>query len=106
MTNDTPTLPRFLTLGGAIVQLVRHPRPVPIDTGDVMWRCEGCGQRGSDAPWSAGTAESYPVSLDDARQAANEHAGQCRSTPADRDPVFVAAAMAVLASLAGKDFSL
>jgi|HubBroStandDraft_6_1064221.scaffolds.fasta_scaffold11889_4 hypothetical protein len=60
-----PPLMRFLTLGGAVVELHRDTR-----TGRHRWECLGCEK--ADMPYETATA---------ARDDANEHAGICRAMP-------------------------
>ena len=86
---EGPPLMRFLTMGGAVVEL-RHRtfRTNHFDkyrTGDTWhevtgfwWQCLGCGQ---DARNPRYDRPFLPDEKDDARSTANAHAGECRSMP-------------------------
>jgi hypothetical protein len=89
---DPDLLARFLTAGGAVVELrkvhfrTRYiSRPCVLPEGETRpcdgftWRCHGCGVKGS-----AGTIFTEPYLDGDEKQArddANDHAARCRSMP-------------------------
>lgn len=90
----TAPLMRFLTLGGAVVEVHNHRfrtrylhgRPYPDkESGEVdgfIWRCLGCAadgeSDGADGP-SIDRGRYLPKELHLARTDANTHAGQCRA---------------------------
>ena len=58
---------RFLTLGGAEVVVM----PCPSESYPFTWTCLGCDADGG----------RFLRWLSDARDTANEHAGECRAMP-------------------------
>ena len=89
---DPDLLARFLTAGGAVVELRKvHfrtcyiSRPLVLPEGETRpcdgftWTCHGCGVKGS-----ASTIFTEPYLDSDEKQArgdANDHAARCRSMP-------------------------
>jgi hypothetical protein len=63
-TGAEPPLARFLTCGGAVVELRRCTR-----AGRYHWECLGCGE------------SDFGFELSPARRDANAHAARCRSMP-------------------------
>ena len=98
MATETPAtgnvLMRFLTQGGATVELHTHAYRThynglghwTAELSDVTgsnWRCLGCDTRGRIGFQGYGSSE-YGYSeteADKARDEANKHAGECRSMP-------------------------
>ena len=93
---DASTVMRFLTLGGATIELHRQTRTVnylPGQPGYLMgggekrvsdgfnWRCLGCGSIGGGGRYGFGDNhfdETYPR---ESRDEANTHASTCRAMP-------------------------
>jgi hypothetical protein len=90
---DTAVLTRFLTLGGATVELRSHRftttytvqgRPFVSDhartVDGYVWECLGCGADGKGIlDWDG---RYLPDERAQAREHANTHAGACRAMPA------------------------
>lgn len=88
-----PILMRFLTIGGAVVELRSkrfmtrwHPlrgRPEAVDQAyevdGLAWECLGCDAHGRD-PYSY-KGDYLPSERDEARAEANDHANICRAMP-------------------------
>lgn len=82
----TGQLPRFLTRGGAVVEVVEHSR----EDGNVRiaayaWRCHGCDLTGADHPWYSPTQACEPTTRTMAALHGNQHATDCRSIPQHGD---------------------
>lgn len=89
-----PVIMRFLTVGGATVELRGHRfttrwhplkgKPNVIsqayETDGYVWECLGCDADGRKRN-SYGEREYLPSELDDARDHANEHASACHAMP-------------------------
>jgi hypothetical protein len=87
-----PVLMRFLTVGGATVELQRHcfttrytwqGRPYVGDPRQVdgfVWKCLGCGAdgKGHISSWDG---DYLPDERNEARGHANAHAHECRAMP-------------------------
>ena len=81
MTSEQTALPRFLTLGGAVVEIFAHSFKRwdgRIDEGHA-WRCLGCDVEGAAESWT--DSVRIPAPLPKVRTAANAHASLCRSMP-------------------------
>lgn len=87
---------RFLTVGGATVELLKHsfatrylPKGRPHashderDVDGYRWKCLGCGDNGyrtqNGIPF--GDSQYLPNEFHEARTDANQHANTCRSMP-------------------------
>ncbi|WP_372344704.1 hypothetical protein [Streptomyces sp. KL116D] len=100
VTDPTKTEPnvlmRFLTQGGATVELHRQERRVrtrmgassyllPNDETRVSngfnWRCLGCDSNGGRGRYGLGDGHFDETQQNDARDEANDHAERCRAMP-------------------------
>ncbi|MEV8523167.1 hypothetical protein AB0451_03265 [Streptomyces sp. NPDC052000] len=94
-TTATPAvLMRFLTQGGAVVELHKHTyaartdiRGYALTAGErrtvdgVNWRCLGCGSQGGQGRYGFGPGGYEGWDLYEPRSDANEHASACRAMP-------------------------
>ncbi|MFF9287533.1 hypothetical protein [Streptomyces griseosporeus] len=93
---DTDVVMRFLTQGGATVELhhqVRTVRHIAGRPGYLLpdnqsrtshgfnWRCLGCGSIGGGGPYGMGYHHFDEYEPNESRDEANEHAAQCRAMP-------------------------
>lgn len=91
----SPVIARFLTLGGATVELratrftthyTHQGRPYVSDTAHEVngftWYCHGCDDNGYNSnSLLYGETQYLPSEADRARNDANGHAGTCRAMP-------------------------
>ncbi|GAA4098712.1 MULTISPECIES: hypothetical protein [Actinomadura] len=85
MASTTTTLPRYRGLCGAIVTIREHTTRYAYDSESEFgseryghaWECE-CGVSGSSVEMMP---HDRPRTLQRVREAANEHAAQCRALP-------------------------
>jgi hypothetical protein len=88
----TGTVMRFLTLGGATVELYRHTWTVhhyatthtPAKTfqqAGFEWRCTGCDKTGAEKHHRMNRAGYDETTPSDSRNDANAHASVCRALP-------------------------
>lgn len=85
-STDSDVVMRFLTQGGATVELCRDQftrRHGPTrSTNGYAWTCLGCGTVGSGLPYPVYDEYNYlPNEYGKARDDANSHATSCRSMP-------------------------
>lgn len=87
---------RFLTVGGATVELHHQTRTVNyqygrpgylIGNGETRvshgynWRCLGCGSTGGGGRYGMGSRHFEDLQLSECRDEANQHATTCRAMP-------------------------
>lgn len=87
-TDDHDVLMRFLTQGGAVVELyphtwTEHLAARSVKHGGFQWECRGCGAFGGPGTFdyekaAKGYSEREP---NKSRDDANAHADTCRSMP-------------------------
>jgi hypothetical protein len=95
-TTDDNVLMRFLTQGGATVELHRQTKAVRTMPGSSCtvlpdgefriadgfnWRCHGCNGTGGHGRYGMGPGHFDEYQISEARTEANTHATTCRAMP-------------------------